>query len=55
MSMKMANLNLLPAIDKASDDVLLVANGTSCRSQIQHGSNREALHVARVLQMALQG
>ncbi len=53
MSMKMANLTLLPTIDKASDDVLLVANGTSCRSQIQHGSNREALHVARVLQMAL--
>lgn len=53
MSMKMANLALLPTIDKASDDVLLVANGTSCRSQIQHGSNREALHVARVLQMAL--
>lgn len=54
MSMKMANLTLLPTIDKASDDVLLVANGTSCRSQIQHGSNREALHVARVLQMALR-
>ena len=53
MSMKMANLTLLPTIDKASDDVLLVANGTSCRSQIQHGSKREALHVARVLQMAL--
>jgi len=53
MSMKMANLTLLPTIDKASDDVLLVANGTSCRSQIQHGSNREALHVARLLQMAL--
>jgi len=30
-----------------------VADGTSCRSQIQHGSGREALHVARVLQMAL--
>ena len=54
MSMKMANLNLLPAIDKASDEVLLIANGTSCRSQIQHGSQREAMHVARVLQMALR-
>lgn len=55
MSMKMANLTLLPAIDKASDEVLLVANGASCRSQIEHGAHRQALHVARVLQMALQG
>lgn len=52
-SMAMANLSLIPAIAEANGETLIVADGTSCRSQIQHGSGREALHVARVLQMAL--
>ena len=42
-----------PAVRKADEDTLVVADGTSCRSQIEHGSGREALHVARVLEMAL--
>lgn len=53
-SMAMARLNLLPAIEKLGEDALIVADGTSCRSQIRHGAGRESLHVARVLQMALQ-
>ena len=52
-SMAMAKLSLIPAIEEAGDDTLLVADGTSCRNQIAHGSGHEALHVARVLQMAL--
>ncbi len=52
-SMQMARLTLLPAIDKLNDDALIVADGTSCRSQIKHGAQRDAMHVARVLQMAL--
>jgi FAD/FMN-containing dehydrogenase/Fe-S oxidoreductase len=52
-SMAMANLSLIPAVAKANGETLIVADGTSCRSQIQHGSGREALHVARVLHMAL--
>jgi FAD/FMN-containing dehydrogenase/Fe-S oxidoreductase len=52
-SMQMASLDLFPAIE-TDEDSLLVADGTSCRSQIQHGTRREALHVARVLQMALR-
>ena len=51
--MDMARLSLLPAIDKLSEEALIVADGTSCRSQIKHGSGRDALHVARVLQMAM--
>jgi len=43
---------LLPAIRKA-DAALLVADGTSCRHQIADGSGREALHVARLLDSAL--
>jgi Fe-S oxidoreductase len=52
--MKMAELSLLPAVRKASHDAVVVADGTSCRHQIHDGSGREALHVARVLQMALK-
>ncbi|MCC6212620.1 MAG: FAD-binding protein [Burkholderiales bacterium] len=53
MSMKMAELDLLPAVRRAPAGALLVADGTSCRHQIAHGAGREALHVARVLEKAL--
>jgi FAD/FMN-containing dehydrogenase/Fe-S oxidoreductase len=53
ISMKMAEADLLPAVRKASSETLLVADGTSCRHQIAHGAKREALHVARVLELAL--
>jgi Fe-S oxidoreductase len=53
VSMKMAELSLLPAVRKAGDDVLIVADGTSCRHQIADGAQREAVHVARVLEAAL--
>eukprot|EP00119_Amphimedon_queenslandica_P018997 XP_019859416.1 PREDICTED: uncharacterized protein LOC109587628 [Amphimedon queenslandica] len=54
ISMKMAELDLLPAIRKAEEDTLIVAAGTSCRHQIAHGSGRSALHPGRVLEMALR-
>ena len=53
VSMKMAELALLPAVRAAAPDTLIVADGTSCRHQIADGTGREALHVARVLEMAL--
>ena len=53
LSMKMAELDLLPAVRAAPKDALLVADGTSCRSQIAHGSGREAVHAAVVLAGAL--
>ena len=52
VSMKMAELNLLPAIRKAPE-ALVVADGTSCRHQIADGAGRQAVHVARVLEQAL--
>jgi Fe-S oxidoreductase len=52
-SMAMAELDLLPAIRAADQGAILVADGTSCRHQIHDGAGREALHVARVLEMAL--
>jgi Fe-S oxidoreductase len=55
VSLKMAELSLLPAVRRAEPDALVVADGTSCRQQIKDGSGREALHVARVLAMSLAG
>jgi Fe-S oxidoreductase len=53
VSLKMAELSLLPAVRKAEADTLVLADGTSCRHQIKDGSGRDALHVARVLAMSL--
>ena len=53
VSMKMAERSLLPAVRGAPADALIVADGTSCRHQIEDGARRPALHVARVLQAAL--
>ncbi|MBI5261290.1 MAG: FAD-binding protein [Bradyrhizobium sp.] len=53
-SMEMAELSLLPAVRRADDDTLIVADGTSCRHQIKEGARRNALHVARVLAMSLE-
>lgn len=52
-SLQMAEPALLPAVRAAASDTLLVADGTSCRHQIADGAQREAVHVARVLQQAL--
>lgn len=55
VSLAMGELSLLPAVRKAPDDALIVADGTSCRHQIADGTGRAASHVARVLAMALDG
>jgi len=52
-SIEMAELSLLPAVRSADQATLVVADGTSCRHQIHDGTQREALHVARVLAMSL--
>jgi FAD/FMN-containing dehydrogenase/Fe-S oxidoreductase len=52
-SIDMAELSLLPAIRRADGATLVVADGTSCRHQIADGTDRAALHVARVLAMSL--
>jgi FAD/FMN-containing dehydrogenase/Fe-S oxidoreductase len=55
MSLAIGELSLLPAVRNAPADALIVADGTSCRQQIGDGTGREAIHVARVLAMALDG
>ena len=53
VSMKMAELALLPKVRATGEDTLLVADGTSCRHQIADGAARNAVHVAQVLARAL--
>jgi Fe-S oxidoreductase len=53
VSMQMAELSLLPAVRKAGAEDIIVADGTSCRHQIHDGAARDAVHVVRVLDGAL--
>jgi FAD/FMN-containing dehydrogenase/Fe-S oxidoreductase len=54
-SMAVGELELLPAIRQAPPDWLIIANGFSCREQIAQGTERQALHLAEVLQLAMNG
>ena len=53
ISAAIGELELLPAVRKAPPDWLIIADGFSCREQIAQGTGRHALHLAEVLQMAL--
>ena len=52
VSMRMAEASLLPAVRRQAD-AIIVADGTSCRHQIADGAQRQALHVARLLESLL--
>ena len=54
VSAAIGELELLPAVRKAPADWLIIADGFSCREQIAQGTGRHALHLAEVLQMALE-
>jgi Fe-S oxidoreductase len=54
VSLAVGERGLLPAVRDASPDVLLVADGFSCREQISQTTDRRALHLSQVLQMALR-
>ncbi len=54
ISAAIGELELLPAVRKAPADWLIIADGFSCREQIAQGTGRHALHLAEVLEMALQ-
>ncbi|HET7528459.1 MAG TPA: heterodisulfide reductase-related iron-sulfur binding cluster, partial [Burkholderiaceae bacterium] len=52
VSMRMAELSLLPAV-RAAGDAIVVADGTSCRHQIADGAARQARHVAQAMALHL--
>jgi Fe-S oxidoreductase len=53
-SMAIGELDLLPKVRAAEDDVRIVADGTSCRAQIMDGTGRDAVHAAVVLVEGLE-
>ncbi|HEU0193547.1 MAG TPA: FAD-linked oxidase C-terminal domain-containing protein, partial [Gaiellales bacterium] len=54
VSVAVAEHSLLPALRDIPDDTLVIADGFSCRGQIEQLAGREALHVAQVVRMALR-
>jgi FAD/FMN-containing dehydrogenase/Fe-S oxidoreductase len=54
-SIAVGELELLPAVRKAAADCLIIADGFSCREQVAQCTDRHALHLAEVIQMALVG
>ena len=55
VSQEIGELELLPAVRETPPHWLVIADGFSCREQIAQGSDRQALHLAEVIQMALNG
>ena len=54
VSRKVGERVLLPAVRKASDDTLIVADGFSCQEQIVQLTGRRAIHLAQALQLAVR-
>ena len=54
VSKAIGELELLPAVRQAPTDWLIVADGFSCREQIAQETDRHALHLAEIVQMALR-
>jgi FAD/FMN-containing dehydrogenase/Fe-S oxidoreductase len=55
VSMKAGERVLLPAVRNADKNTLILTDGFSCSSQIKEATDRRALHLAQVIQMALRG
>ncbi|MFF7404451.1 FAD-binding and (Fe-S)-binding domain-containing protein [Streptomyces murinus] len=56
VSMAVAEQGVLPAVRGAAPDSLVLADGFSCRTQIEEGgTGRRALHLAEALAFALDG
>ncbi|MEU5085517.1 FAD-linked oxidase C-terminal domain-containing protein [Streptomyces sp. NPDC021356] len=56
VSMAVAEQGVLPAVRAAAPDSLVLADGFSCRTQIEQGrTGRRALHLAEVLALGLDG
>jgi len=53
VSLAVGEHELLPAVRQADKETLIIADGFSCREQIAQTTDRQALHLAQVLQTAL--
>ena len=55
LSMKLGERVILPMVRDTDSDTLIIANGFSCREQIEQGAGRRTLHFAEVMKMAYEG
>jgi FAD/FMN-containing dehydrogenase/Fe-S oxidoreductase len=53
MSLTIGEMELLPAVRNAPADSLVIADGFSCREQIEQCTGRKSVHIAEVVRMAL--
>jgi len=53
VAMKVGERVLLPAVREAAKDTLIVSDGFSCHEQIAQTTDRQPLHLAEVLDMAM--
>ena len=53
VSVAVAKTALLPAVESAGDDAVVLADGFSCRTQLDHLADRRGHHLAEVLADAL--
>jgi FAD/FMN-containing dehydrogenase/Fe-S oxidoreductase len=54
VSVAVGELELLPAVRNAAAESLIIADGFSCREQIEQCTGRKPLHLAEVIQMAMK-
>lgn len=54
VSVKAGEIGLLPKVREADTETLIIADGFSCRGQIQQQGGRTPLHLAELLEMALE-
>ncbi|HEY2497866.1 MAG TPA: FAD-linked oxidase C-terminal domain-containing protein [Candidatus Angelobacter sp.] len=54
ISVAIGERKLLPAVRQAPTSTMIMADGFSCREQIAQETDREALHLAEVIQMGFQ-
>ncbi len=56
ISLDCGEQGFLPAVREAADDTVVVANGFSCQTQLEHsGVGRRALHLGQVMALARAG
>jgi FAD/FMN-containing dehydrogenase/Fe-S oxidoreductase len=54
VSVKCGERALVPRVRDAGEDELIIADGFSCREQVQQMSDRTPLHLAQVIQLAMR-
>ena len=53
ISRQIGDQRLMPAVRGAAEETILIADGFSCKTQIEQMTDRRALHTAQVIKMAL--